>query len=460
MGHIQEGIYKSSILRRHLKGELWKRMYMASFLVAFLALVLLVLTIVNETFGYVLIEYRVQPETVSERPLEELNAEELVGVLQAQVPGQLIPLAAQYLANNMDVQTFADTPIAESMAGKNFPEAYGATTPRELSREDRPLVMGQLLAGNLSSEQLYVIVEEVVLEPDVVETYPLFEGLFNREAIEAKIAEEYPDTATRPELQFHSWLNAAIFNSTAGDNPLTSGIRTALLGSLYVLVIVVLFGFPLGIMTAIYLEEYAGKHWLNNLIENNIRNLAGVPSIVYGMLGLQLFVRALEPVTSGAAFGVLDSNGRTILSAGLTMALLVLPVVIINAQEAIRAVPNSYREASYGLGATKWQTIWNQVIPAALPGILTGTILSISRAIGETAPLIIVGAATYIAQDPTGFFSKFTALPIQIFSWTTRPQPGFKELAAAAIVVLLLLLVVLNLSAFVLRHQARRRLQA
>ena len=146
----------------------------------------------------------------------------------------------------------------------------------------------------------------------------------------------------------------------------------------------------------------------------------------------------MAPVTSGAIFGVTDSNGRTILSAGLTMALLVLPMLIINAQEAIRAVPNSLRQASYGLGATQWQTIWHHVLPYALPGILTGTILAISRAIGETAPLIVIGASTVIFNDPTGLFSKFTALPIQIYNWTSRPQAEFRHIAAAAILVLLI----------------------
>ena len=162
--------------------------------------------------------------------------------------------------------------------------------------------------------------------------------------------------------------------------------------------------FPLGVGAAIYLEEYARDNWLNRLIQTNINNLAGVPSIIYGILGLAIFVRALEPLTSGAIFGVGDpttANGRTILSAGLTLALLVLPLIIINAQEAIRAVPSSLRQASYGLGATKWQTIWHHVLPNAIPGILTGTILAISRAIGETAPLVVIGASTYITFDPS-----------------------------------------------------------
>jgi phosphate transport system permease protein len=208
---------------------------------------------------------------------------------------------------------------------------------------------------------------------------------------------------------------------------------------------------------AIYLEEYAKPNRINRLIETNIRNLAGVPSIIYGMLGLAVFVRVLGDITSGAAFGVTESNGRTVLSAGLTMALLILPVLIINAQEAIRAVPRSIREASYGVGATQWQTIWHQVLPAALPGILTGVILSMSRAIGETAPLIVVGASTFIGIDPNGPFSKFTVVPIQIYQWTSRPELEFKNTAAAAIIVLLVLLLLLNGTAIFLRQRFSRR---
>jgi phosphate transport system permease protein len=204
-----------------------------------------------------------------------------------------------------------------------------------------------------------------------------------------------------------------------------------------------------GVGAAIYLEEYAVKNRFNQLIETNVRNLAGVPSIIYGLLGLAIFVRALSGVT----------GGRTLLSAGLTMGLLILPVIIINAQEAIRAVPSSIREASYGLGATKWQTIWNQVLPAALPGVLTGTILAMSRAIGETAPLIVIGASTYIVFDPNGPLSKFTALPIQIYQWTARPQDQYRDIAAAAIIVLLVLLLLLNAAAIILRGRFRKSLQ-
>jgi len=220
-----------------------------------------------------------------------------------------------------------------------------------------------------------------------------------------------------------------------------------------------LFALPVGVGAAIYLQEYSNrKSLLNRIIQTNINNLAGVPSIVYGMLGLAIFVRAWEVFTSGALFGVTDSNGRTILSAGLTMGILVLPLMIINAQEAIKAVPDSIRQAAFGVGATRWQTIWHHVLPGALPGILTGSILAVSRAIGETAPLIIVGASTFITFDPQSPFTKFTALPIQIYQWTSRAQGEFHAIAAAAILVLLIMLLSLNATAILLRNRFQKRM--
>jgi phosphate transport system permease protein len=177
------------------------------------------------------------------------------------------------------------------------------------------------------------------------------------------------------------------------------------------------------------------------------------------MLGLAVFVRTFEALTSGRIFGLVDpttANGRTVLSAGLTLGLLILPLIIINAREAIRAVPNSLREAGYGLGATKWQTIWAHVLPNAIPGILTGVILAVSRALGETAPLVVIGASTYIVVDPNNPFAKFTTLPIQIYQWTSRPQPEFQHRAAAAIVVLLVLLLAMNATAIFLRNKYAR----
>ena len=223
-----------------------------------------------------------------------------------------------------------------------------------------------------------------------------------------------------------------------------SGIKVAFLGTLWMMVFTGLFAFPIGVGAAIYLEEYAPRHWMTRLIQLNIANLAGVPSIVYGILGLAVFVRALA----------LD---RSVLSGSLTMSLLVMPIIIITAQEALRSVPLSLREASYAMGATRWQTIWHIVLPQSLPGILTGTILALSRAIGETAPLLMVGALTFIAFSPAGPLDPFTALPIQIFNWTSKPQEEFREVAAAAIIVLLAILLAMNAGAIYLRDRFQRR---
>jgi phosphate transport system permease protein len=239
-------------------------------------------------------------------------------------------------------------------------------------------------------------------------------------------------------------LTPEFLSSFPSRRPEAAGIKAALWGSLWMIGLTALMAFPLGVGAAIYLEEYASANWVNRLIEVNIANLAGVPSIVYGLLGLELFVRAL-------AFG------RSLLAGAATMALLVLPIVIIAAREAIRAVPPSIREASYALGATRWQTTRHHVLPSAMAGILTGTILALSRAIGETAPLIMIGALTFIAFVPEDVLDPFTALPIQIFNWVSRPQPGFHANAAAGILVLLVVLLAMNATAIVLRNRFARR---
>jgi phosphate transport system permease protein len=306
-----------------------------------------------------------------------------------------------------------------------------------------------------SRSDLYALVVERVVEPEIVGSWPLDQALFHRRAIEAEVARDLPEA----RLQFRAWLNLDFLFRPMSSDPARAGVRTALLGSLWMIGITIAVAFPIGVASAIYLEEYAGHGWLSRLIQTNISNLAGVPSIIYGMLGLAIFVRALGPLTSGAVFGLTDTNGRTILSAALTMALLILPLIIINAQEAIRAVPASLRQAAYGLGATRWQTIWSHVLPYALPGILTGSILAISRAIGETAPLVVVGASTYIVTDPSGPFSKFTALPIQIYNWTSRPEDTFRDIAAGAILVLLATLLSLNAAAVLLRNRFSGRMR-
>jgi phosphate transport system permease protein len=307
-----------------------------------------------------------------------------------------------------------------------------------------------------SREEVYQLVIERIIRPKVVQVWKLWPSLTQADEIRAAVTQEHPGA----ELDFVSWLTTDFVTRPQTSEPLTAGVRTAILGSLWTILFTILLAFPLGVGAAIYLEEYATENWFNRIIQTNINNLAGVPSIVYGILGLAIFVRALETFTSGKMFGVVNltsANGRTVLSAGLTLGLLVLPIIIINAQEAIRAVPRSLRNASYGVGATKWQTVWSHVLPNAMPGILTGTILAISRAIGETSPLVVVGASTAISFDPSSPFSKFTTLPIQIYQWTSRPQDEFRSLAAASILVLLVLLLSINASAILLRNRFSRR---
>jgi phosphate transport system permease protein len=228
--------------------------------------------------------------------------------------------------------------------------------------------------------------------------------------------------------------------------PANSGIESALWGTLWLMAVCAAIVVPLGIATAIYLEEYADRtKWWNRLIEVNIQNLAAVPSVVYGILGLAFIVR-----------GPLDL-GRVVLAGGITLALLVLPVVIIVAREAIRAVPPSIREGSLALGATQWQTIWKQVLPGSIAGIMTGIILALSRAIGETAPLIVIGAAVNPRFNPDGLGSAFTALPIQIFAWTTDKDREFVDLAAAAILVMMVVLLLMNSIAIFLRNRYEQK---
>lgn len=238
-------------------------------------------------------------------------------------------------------------------------------------------------------------------------------------------------------------LNWQFLTSFPSRRPADAGIHAALIGSIYVIGLTALLALPLGIGAAVYLEEYGSTAWFNRLIEINIANLAGVPSIIYGLLGLGLFVRTM-------------GFGRSVLAGAATLALLVLPIVILATREALRTVPSSIREASYALGATKWQTIQYQVLPNAVPGILTGLILALSRAIGETAPLITIGALTYVPFAPDGIWSAFTALPIQIFDWLSRPQVAFAQNASAGIIVLLALLLAMNAVAIVVRDRFQR----
>jgi phosphate transport system permease protein len=236
------------------------------------------------------------------------------------------------------------------------------------------------------------------------------------------------------------FVDGVLLTSPPSSDPDRAGARPAILGTIELMALLLVMAVPLGVGTAIYLEEYADRErWFNRLLEVNIQNLAAVPSIVYGILGLAFLVRGL-------------GLGRVLLAGAMILTLLVLPILIVASREAIRAVPDSIRQGAYALGATQWQVVSRQVLPAAIPGIATGSILALSRAIGETAPLLLVGALTYVSVNPT-ILGDFTALPIQIFQWIARPQEDFHLLAAAGIVVLLGLLLTMNAFAIWLRNR-------
>lgn len=411
---LQEGKFSNNLPARSRAGKAWQVVFLLSTIVGIIALTLLLINIVDSVFGYVIVDTRIDPATLS-----------LDGVaLEDQSSEQLI----QTLTNSLSSGAF-----------------------NKLNNE-KPF-------SERARSEIYAVIEERVLRYEILESWSLYDSLVERDAI-AEELELVKQDNPRAQLKFISWLTFDRISRPQTSEVVTAGIRTAILGSLWTILITLLVAFPIGVGAAIYLEEYASDNWVNRVIQTNINNLAGVPSIIYGILGLTIFVRGLEPLTSGSLFGLVDpttANGRTVLSAGLTLGLLVLPLIIINAQEAIRAVPRSLRLAGYGLGASKWQVTWAHVLPNAMPGILTGTILSISRAIGETAPLIVVGASTAISFDPSSPFSKFTTLPIQIFQWTARPQPEWRHLAAGAILVLLVLLLGLNAAAILLRNRLSRK---
>ena len=430
--------------KRSRRGVLFRLLFLGALVVAVLSLLTLLYTVVNQSFGYTALESTIPPADLiaqlglpPETELADLDSEVLVSILQEHVSrnaGRRLEREQRFFADRL---VFEPEDSWDALCAGSEPTP-GCTLPAR------------------DQASIYQLGLERVVEPNVVATWSLSDSLLDRASIEGEVADDHPDA----RLEFRSWVSASFVRSPQNPEPELAGIRTAIFGSLWVLAFTILFAFPVGVAAAVYLEEYATDSRINRLIRTNINNLAGVPSIIYGMLGLAIFVRVLESLTSGSAFGAGEpgvvANGRTIVSAGLTLGLLVLPVVIISSQEAIRAVPQSLRRAGLALGATKWQTIRTHVIPNAAPGILTGTILAMARAFGETAPLVVVGASTFITVDPTGPFSKFTTLPIQIFQWTSRPQPEFQHIAAAAIVVLLVLLLALNATAIILRNRFQR----
>lgn len=386
---------------------IWQSVFLAVIIFALLSLSALLLTVANGAFGYVVYEFKNDPLAVSDKDLDDLVKSELLVILQ-----------------------------------ENLSRGAYRKLDKEKSMESR------------SDGDLYSLVIERIIQVKTLETYSLYRSIFEKDAIDAEVRDLYPEA----RVEFRFWLTPTFLTAPQSSRAEFAGVRTALLGTLWLVTIAISFAMPVGVGAAVYLQEYANKTSLvSKIIQTNINNLAGVPSIVYGMLGLTIFVRTLETFTSGAMFGVTDSNGRTVLSAGLTMGILVLPLVVINAQEAIKAVPDSIRQAAFGVGATRWQTVRSHVLPNALPGILTGSILAMSRALGETAPLIVVGASTFITIDPQSPFTKFTALPIQIYQWTSRAQGEFQAIAAAAILVLLGLLITLNATAIIIRNRLQKQ---
>ncbi|KXK15550.1 MAG: phosphate ABC transporter permease [Chloroflexi bacterium OLB14] len=400
-----EAFYKA-LSKRYGIATVWQILFLSALLLAILSLTALIYNVIDGAFGYIAYEYKNDPSEFTSTPINELTKEELLTILK----------------NNLSTGAY-----------------------KKLDNEQAMSTRSQADLLNLFLERLIQI--------DTKQTWSMTESILKGEKIRQETKTNYPEA----RIEFRSWLTPQFLVSPMSSKAEFAGVRTAVLGSLWLVGIAIAFALPIGTGAAVYLQEYAPKNWLTSIIQTNINNLAGVPSIVYGMLGLAVFVRWLEPFTSGSMFGITDTNGRTILSAGLTMGILVLPLIIINAQEAIKAVPDSLRQASFGVGATRWQTVWHHVLPNALPGILTGSILALSRALGETAPLIVVGASTFISVDPDGPFSKFTALPIQIYQWTTRAQSEFHAIAASGIIVLLVLLLTLNATAILLRNRFKQK---
>ncbi len=443
--------------RRTRKAQMSQLAFLSALVVAVLALATLLYTIINDAFGLVAIVNENNPEEVVAEAgydpatvdLEDLTRDQLVTLLEGAVSRNVGRRLEREQRFYDDRYVFEDPAVYE-----------------ELCASDDPVDGCGL--GARDKANVFALVQERVVVPDVIAAEELVPSLLAPDAFEEDVLqafvdspERFPDyTADQVRFEWRSWVSTAFLRTPASATPEVAGIRTAALGTLWIAVITILFAVPVGVGAAVYLVEFAKPSRFNDFIQTNINNLAGVPSVIYGMLGLAVLVRTFEPVTSGDVFtsGPPPSeNGRTVLAAGITLGLLVLPIIIISAQEALKAVPNSLRQAGMGLGATKWQTVRSQVLPVALPGILTGVILSVARAIGETAPLIVVGAASFITADPSGPFSKYTAMPIQIFQWTSLPQAEWRHLAAAAIIVLLVILLVLNATAVILRNRYSRR---
>ncbi len=457
---------QKNIARRNRQAKFWEYVFLASIILAIVSLLMLFFSIIRQTFSYVVVYNQVNPDTLADKPLEELSSDELTAViitfyqsdandLRTLVFNEVLGLSSSDQQAIRDRERAKETVTVKEIAGDKNKEYPAESAEKSIIRLTVP-EYAQFIQLNFDDDALYDFVVEYVVQPLIVGSWPLDEYLLDRDSIDAdiiQIEDQLREINDDPSIEvsepkLRSWLQWHLIVDTIDlSRPEDAGLRTAILGSLMMISITILVALPLGVGAAIYLEEYAQGGWMERLIQTNIDNLAGVPSIIYGILGLALFVRILDDIT----------QGRTILSAALTMALLILPVIIINAQEAIRSVPDSLRQASYGIGSTKWQTVWNHVLPNAMPGILTGTILAISRAFGETAVLVVVGSITRITVDPSGPLSRYTVLPLQIYALITQPQAQFRNVAAAGILLLLAILLSLNAAAVILRNRFSKR---
>lgn len=471
---IADGIHLTNIKQRHRRGLQMQAFYMLSLGIAFFVLIVLMGTVLNRIYGLAIVDVAVNPEVIEAdfegRSLDSLSEVELSRVLLTRIPAQLARLVHTNFSSQSTVADMSRQPLSSAINNVEYPELPETitmdSTLQDIYRIDQAVYnqfLADILALNVSQDDLLTMIETEIIKRQVIQAWNLDISLFNRDSIEEALVAVQEEAPTA-HLEWRSWISLNFLTETFNPrNPAEAGIAPALLGSIWIMILVMVIAFPLGVGAAIYLEEYASDTWYNRIIETNIRNLAGVPSIIYGLLGLAIFVRTLGDLTGGSILsGIIPGiagrdRGDTVLSAALTLSLLILPIIIIQTQEALKAVPSSIREASYGLGATKWQTISRQIFPAALPGILTGTIIAISRAVGETAPILVIGGSTFVSSNPNGPFSGFTALPLVIYNWTSDPNRQFQNAAGAAIIVLLILLLTLNSVAVILRNRASKR---
>jgi phosphate transport system permease protein len=472
-------------LRRVQSGKRGEKALLLSTAFGLMVLVILLLTIFNDAFGIVAVKEVIHPETLvtDGQTINQLSNNELTSILQTHLSkGKMQALLLKHILPTDVDRTKLGTEHIGTLVLKtiSISESSAQKTFAELSVEE----ISALLAMNLSQQMLVDEIYEQVVGSEIIQSWSFLESTLNRANIEREVrqkanGENLPSTFTTKQieeikanysavrLQWKAWLSLEFILKPTTSVPGTTGFRGAIIGSILILLIAILLPTFIGVSTAIYLEEYAREfakyrrsaQIFYTLIQMNIRTLVGVPSVIYGLFGLTFYGMLLEPLTSGEIFGIPGGNGRTILTAGLTLGTLVLPVIIINAQEAIKSVPYSLREASYGLHASRSQTILRTVLPSAIPGIMTGVILSLSRAIGETAPLVIVGAAVFLSKDPLSPFSPFTTMTVQIYNWTAQPNDQFRNIASAAIAVLIMLVVGLNMVSIIIRYRYTRRLQ-